>query len=177
MLNTLRGWLNAVAMASNALGTLVVLGLVVIVNIDVVARGVFSAPFRGSVEVVQFSMVLIVFLQLPDVVRVNRLTRSDGLLGVLSARRPEVARWLSRIIDAVSAMLMAMIAFAIWPEFVEAWETDEFFGTPGIFTAPYWPVKLAIFFSAVLCCLIWIGKVIDGGTTPAAAADPGHTNV
>lgn len=162
MLHAMRKGLNTIATAANVLGTLVVLALVVIVNMDVVARGVFNAPFRGSVEVVQFSMVLIVFLQLPDVVRVNRLTRSDGLLGILGNRRPIVARWLSRIIDSISAVLMAMIAYAIWPEFIEAWETDEFFGTPGIFTAPYWPVKLAIFFSAVLCCLIWLGKVFGG---------------
>ncbi len=143
-----------------------VLALVAIVNADVVARGVFSAPFRGSVEVVQFSMALIVFLQLPDVVRVDRLTRSDGLLVVLAGRYPEVARWLRRTINGISATLMALIAFAIWPEFVEAWETDDFFGTPGIFTAPWWPVKLVIFFSATLCCLIWIGKALGG---PAAA--------
>lgn len=170
MLNGLRRWLNATAMAANVLGTLVVLALVVIVNTDVVARGVFNTPFRGSVEVVQFSMALIVFLQLPDVVRVNRLTRSDGLLSVLGNSKPLVARWLSKVIDSVSAVLMALVAYAIWPEFIEAWETGDFFGTPGIFTAPWWPVKLVIFFSATLCCLIWLGKVI-GGDDLAAKTD------
>ncbi|MEP0563501.1 MAG: TRAP transporter small permease, partial [Paracoccaceae bacterium] len=43
-----------VAIVANVVGTLVVLGLVVIVNYDVVARGVFNQPFRGAVEVVQF---------------------------------------------------------------------------------------------------------------------------
>ncbi len=167
MLGTARKGLDHIAMAANVCGTLVVLALVVIVNIDVVARGVFSAPFRGSVEVVQFSMVLIVFLQLPDVVRVDRLTRSDGLLMMIGNRRPAAARCLSRIINAVSAGLMALIAYAIWPEFVEAWETGDYFGTPGVFTAPWWPVKLAIFFSAVLCCLIWAGKVLGGESRPA----------
>jgi len=167
MLFTLRRGLDHIAMAANICGTLVVLALVIIVNIDVVARGIFSAPFRGSVEVVQFSMVLIVFLQLPDVVRVNRLTRSDGLLSILMRKRPEIADGLSRVINAISAALMALIAYAIWPEFVEAWETSDFFGTPGVFTAPWWPVKLAIFFSAVLCCLIWAGKVLTGQSSAA----------
>jgi len=175
MLSIARRAFDRIAMASNVCGTLVVLALVVIVNVDVVSRGVFNAPFRGSVEVVQFSMVLIVFLQLPDVVRVNRLTRSDGLLSIMMRKQPEIASWLSRVIDAVSAVLMALIAYAIWPEFVEAWETGDFFGTPGVFTAPWWPVKLAIFFSAVLCCLIWIGKVLGGsaaaGTDDASLAD------
>lgn len=168
MLSIARRALDRIAMAANVCGTLVVLALVVIVNVDVISRGVFSAPFRGSVEVVQFSMVLIVFLQLPDVVRANRLTRSDGLLLVMGNRRPVAAAWLSKIINAVSAILMALIAYAIWPEFVEAWETGDFFGTPGVFTAPWWPVKLVIFFSAVLCCLIWLSKILGG---PAAGTD------
>ena len=170
MLSILRRALNQIAMAANVCGTLVVLALVVIVNVDVVARGVFSAPFRGSVEVVQFSMVLIVFLQLPDVVRVNRLTRSDGLLSVMGNRRPAAARWLSKAVNAISAILMALIAYAIWPEFIEAWETGDFFGTPGVFTAPWWPVKLTIFFSACLCCLIWLAKVLDDDRSAASPA-------
>ena len=68
------------ATVANAVGTLVVLVLVGVVNFDVGARGLFNAPFHGAVEVVQFSMVLIVFLQLPDVIRADRLTRSDGFL-------------------------------------------------------------------------------------------------
>ncbi|MGI9488301.1 MAG: TRAP transporter small permease [Geminicoccaceae bacterium] len=167
MLRSAQKGLNSIAMAANVCGTLVVLALVVIVNIDVVARGVFSAPFRGSVEVVQFSMVLIVFLQLPDVVRVDRLTRSDGLLTMMAGRWPAAARWLNRVINVISAVLMALIAYAIWPEFVDAWETGDYFGTPGVFTAPWWPVKLAIFFSAVLCCLIWAGKVLESKRSPS----------
>jgi len=159
-------WLERLAMAANACGTLVVLALVLTVNVDVVARGVFNAPFRGAVEVVQFSMVLIVFLQLPDVVRVGQLTRSDGLLVILGHRNPMIALALGRTIDAVSALLMGLIAVAMWPEFVEAWQTGDFFGTPGIFTAPWWPVKLAIWFSATLCCLIWSGKAILGAAPP-----------
>ncbi len=154
--------LTWIAVAANVVGTIVVLLLVLAVNTDVVARGVFSAPFRGTVEVVQFSMVLIVFLQLPDVVRVDRLTRSDGFLAVLGDRRPRLGRWLARIVDGVSAVMMGLIAIAMWPEFVIAWVHDDFFGTPGIFTAPWWPVRLAIVFSAATCCLILAMKAVTG---------------
>ena len=83
-----------------------------VVNFDVVARGAFNAPFRGAVEVVQFSMVLIVFLQLPDVVRVDRLTRSDGFLTVMGGRFPRIQTTLRRVIDAVSCVFMLLIAIA-----------------------------------------------------------------
>ena len=147
--------LSGLSRIVNAIGTLVVLGLVLVVNIDVVARGVFNAPFRGTVELVQFSIVLIVFLQLPDVVRSGKLTRSDGLLLALGSSKPRLTRTIRRLINATSAVLMLLVAITIWPEFVEAWQTNDFFGTPGIFTAPWWPVRLVIFLSAVLCFLIW----------------------
>jgi TRAP-type mannitol/chloroaromatic compound transport system permease small subunit len=150
-----------VATAANVVGTLVVLTLVVIVNYDVVARGLFNLPFRGAVEVVQFSMVLIVFLQLPDVVRVDRLTRSDGLLFLIGDKYPTVSALMRRAINTLSAVVMTLIAIAIFPEFTDMWETQDFFGIPGIFTAPWWPIKLTILCSAALCAVIFALKVIS----------------
>lgn len=188
--------LGRVAMAANAVGTLTVLVLVIVMNVDVVARGVFNAPFLGVIEVVIFSMVLIVFLQLPDVVRVNRLTRSDGLLAVLGASRPALARFLTRIVDAIACVFMAIIAFATWPELVDTFESChyftppefgpaptgdliadlraatarcEYFGTPGVFTAPWWPARLAITTSTALCSLLFLSKVILGNRQPEGA--------
>ena len=165
---------DRVAMAANAIGTLVVLGLVAVVNYDVVARGVFNAPFLGAVEVVQFSMVLIVFLQLPDVVRANRLTRSDGFLVVIGTRYPGLTSAIRRIIDTVSAIFMALIAIAMWPEFVEMWHTRDYFGVPGVFTAPWWPIKLTIFLSAALCTLIFALKVLRPTARPELIRAPEH---
>jgi TRAP-type C4-dicarboxylate transport system permease small subunit len=149
------------ATAANVVGTLVVLALVVMVNYDIVARGIFNQPFRGAYEVVQFSMVLIVFLQLPDVIRVDRLTRSDGLLFLIGDKFPRAAATLRRVINTGSAVIMALIAVAIFPEFLDMWETQDFFGVPGIFTAPWWPIKLTIFCSATLCTLIFALKVLS----------------
>ena len=106
---------NSLAIAANALGTLVVLALVVILNVDVIARGLFSAPLRGTYEMVQFSVVMIVFLQLADVVRVDRLTRSDGFLNLLHHRRPGLTANLRRIINAISAIFMGLIAYVTFP--------------------------------------------------------------
>jgi len=153
-------------MTANAAGTLVVLALVAVVNYDVVARSLFNAPFRGAVEVVQFSMVLIVFLQLPDVVRVNRLTRSDGFLVVIGKRYPRVTAVLRHFIETLSAIFMGLIAIAIWPEFQEMWQTRDYFGVPGVFTAPWWPIKLVIFLSATLCTIIFVLKILSPAAKP-----------
>jgi len=160
MLEWLSLCVDSVAKVANAIGTLVVLALVAVVNYDVVARGVFNVPFMGAVEVVQFSMVLIVFLQLPDVIRVNRLTRSDGFLVLGATRWPRLTTILSRFINLLACIFMCLVAIAIWPEFVEMWESQDFFGVPGVFTAPWWPIKLVIFLSATLCSLMFLLKVL-----------------
>lgn len=164
--NGLARVMSIVAQAANAVGTLVVLGLVVLINSDVVSRNAFNAPFRGTYELVQFLMVMIVFLQLPDVVRINRLTRSDGFLGLIADKKPNVARFFARVIDTVAAVFMGLIAYAMWPEFVRSWTENNYFGTPGIFTAPYWPIHLVICFSAALTALIFATKAIAGKRRP-----------
>ncbi|MEM7302791.1 MAG: TRAP transporter small permease subunit [Pseudomonadota bacterium] len=184
-----------VAILANAIGTAVIFVLVAVMNVDVVARGVFHAPLRGVVEVVIFSLILIVFMQLPDVVRSNRLTRSDGFLLLARDRFPGFAGWLGRFIDAAAAVFMGLIAWTVWPEFSESFETChffsqpefgpppsgelfkdlsdafarcEYFGTPGIFTAPWWPARLAIAFSVTLCALIFAFKAVLGDAASTA---------
>lgn len=159
-LKALRTLANGISMSANVIGTLVVLALVAIVNYDVVARGLFGAPFMGAVEVVQFSIVLIVFLQLPDVVRVNRLTASDGFQNVIGHRFPRFTAVLRAAINVLSAAFMGLVAVAIFPEFTEMWETQDFFGVPGVFTAPWWPIKLVILLSAGLCTVLFALKVV-----------------
>ena len=180
---------HGIAMVSNAVGTLVIFALIIVMNADVFSRNFFDAPLRGVVEMVIFSLVLIVFLQLPDVVRKNRLTRSDGFLILGRSRFPRFTNVLDRVIDATAGVFMALITWTVWPEFAESIATChfltapefgpepsgqfiidlkaalsrcEYFGTPGIFTAPWWPAKLAIVFSAGICTLIFLMKAIVG---------------
>ncbi len=195
-LTKVRSWIVAIAILANVTGAFVLLALVFIMNVDVVSRNLFNAPFRGVVEVVIFSLALIVFLQLPDVVRTGRLTRSDGFLGLLRHRAPRYGQWLRRILDGISCVFMCMIVWTVWPEFTEAFESCHFFvapdfgpiktgnllvdfrtamgrcdyfGTPGILTAPWWPVRLAIAFGCALAAIILFFKTVLGDENDAPA--------
>ena len=174
-------------------------GLVAVLNVDVFARGVLHAPLKGSVEIVIFSLVLIVFLQLPDVIKCDRLTRSDGFITYLKHRHPAFASVISRLIDFTSSLFLGLIAYVVWPEFLETFESCsffiqpefgapltgifiedlsnafarcEYFGTPGIFTAPTWPLQLAILFGATLSCVIlFLKSVIRGSVLNSQLVD------
>ena len=165
---------NTLAIIANVAGTCTVLGLVVILNVDVIARSVFNAPLKGTYEIVQLAVVLIVFLQMADVVRVDRLTRSDGLLNLLHHKRPGMTSGLRRIINAVSAIFMGLIAYITYPEFIKMVGTQDFFGVPGVFTIPWWPVKLVIAAGSALACLIFVIKVITAQDRPHLIRTPEH---
>lgn len=182
-----------IAILANVSGAFVLLALVAAMNADVVSRNLFNAPFRGVVEIVIFSLALIVFLQLPDVVRTGRLTRSDGFLGLLRATRPRVGKALSRLLDAIACIFMCMIVWTVWPEFTESFESCHFFippefgtqptghfwadfktslgrcdyfGTPGILAAPWWPVRLVIAFGCAWSAILFFFKTVFGDEDP-----------
>jgi TRAP-type C4-dicarboxylate transport system permease small subunit len=148
--------------------------LVAVLNVDVIARGLFNAPHKGTYEIVQLSVVFIVFLQLPDVVRVDRLTRSDGFLNFLYSSRPNLTAQLRRIINAVSAIFMGLIAYIMFPEFIKMWGTQDYFGVPGVFTVPWWPVKLVIASGSALASVIFVLKVVSGQDRPRLIRMPEH---
>lgn len=188
-LRKLERWVVAIAIIANVSGAFVLLALVAVMNVDVVSRNLFNAPFRGVVEVVIFSLALIVFLQLPDVVRTGRLTRSDGFLGLVRSRSPRLGGALARILDGIACVFMCLIVWTVWPEFVEAYESCHFFtqpefgpaptgnlwadfkvglarcdyfGTPGILQAPWWPVRLAIAFGCAWAAILFFLKSVLG---------------
>jgi len=165
---------NTLAIAANVAGTVTVLALVAVLNVDVIARGLFNAPLKGTYEIVQLSVVFIVFLQLPDVVRVDRLTRSDGFLNFLYSSRPNLRAQLRRIINAVSAIFMGLIAYIMFPEFIKMWGTQDYFGVPGVFTVPWWPVKLVIASGSALASVIFVLKVVSGQDRPRLIRMPEH---
>ena len=48
----------------NGIGTLWILGLLILINADVFGRNIFHAPIDGVIEMIEISMIAIVFLQI-----------------------------------------------------------------------------------------------------------------
>jgi TRAP-type mannitol/chloroaromatic compound transport system permease small subunit len=134
--------LHRLTQSLNALGTLLIIGLMLLINTDIVGRTGFNAPVRGVTELVSLSIVGIVFLQLADTLRCGRFTRADMLLDRLKRERPVLAARLQALYHVLGALLMAVILWAAWPSLIESVATREYVGALGDFTAPVWPVRL-----------------------------------
>ncbi len=151
-------FLDWATQGANILGTLLIVGLVLIICIDVIGRETIGAPLPGVPEMVSLSIVAIVFLQVPQAFKAGRLTRSDGLINTLHARRPRLAQRLETAFELLGALVIGTLIYAHWPILTRAIERGDFVGSVGNVTFPTWPVKLAILIGAVLLFLQFLAR-------------------
>jgi len=148
--------LHRVTQGLNALGTVMILGLMLLINTDIVGRTGFNAPVRGVTELISLSIVGIVFLQLADTLRCGRFTRADMLLDRLKRNQPVLAARLQGLYHLLGALLMVAILWAAWPTLIDAIVTREYIGAFGDFTAPVWPVRLMMLVGLGMTALTFV---------------------
>lgn len=153
-------WLDAVTVAANVAGSLLIFGLVILIGTDVSGRNLFGAPVSGVPEIVSLSIVAIVFMQAPMALKAGRMTRSDGVLNMLKRHVPGFAKALETIFDLFGIGVLTAILLAHWPILVRSWERNDFVGAVGDFTAPTWPVKLVLLIGACLLLLQFAGRIL-----------------
>lgn len=170
--------LGTVTGVLNAIGTVWIFFLMVLINSDVVGRAAFSKPVLGVPEMVQFSIVGIVFLQLAHTLRIGALTRSDVLIGALLRRRPRLGHALQVVYHLTGAVLFALIFKTTWPLMIRAFQDGDFFGATGVFTLVIWPLKVIMLVGAAatglqFLALAWhdlrVALGLAAPTPPAAA--------
>lgn len=132
----------------NSAGTLWVFGLMFLICADILARNLFAAPIRGVPEIVGYSIVGTVYLQLANTLHTGRFTRAELLIDWLEAKRPFAGLSFKTLFNLIGFIVFAMITHGVWPTFIEAWVEQEVAGVPGDFTFIIWPFKLLVILGA-----------------------------
>lgn len=140
----------------NGVGSVLILVLVVLINVDIASRFIFNAPISGVTELVELSIVAIVFLQIADAVRAGRLTRSDGLYSRLCEKKPRLGHFLGAAFDIAGAIFFVTIVVGGIPRFVDAWQRGYFSGIRGVFVVPVWPVRLVLVVGSLTVVLVFL---------------------
>lgn len=140
----------------NGIGTLWILAILILINADVFGRNVLHAPINGVIEMIEISMIAIVFLQLGDATRVGRLTRSDGFFGLVKAKWPRVGYAMGSFFDLLGALFMFFILYGTWPALIEAWTLNDYIGNEGVFTAPKWPMIFILILGSFVTLLLFV---------------------
>jgi TRAP-type C4-dicarboxylate transport system permease small subunit len=150
-----------------AVGTVWIFSLMAMICADVFSRNAFNSPILGVAEMVQFSIVGIVFLQLPQTVRSGGLTRSDVLLSGIERRWPRGAHVMLGLFDLVGAALFALIFATTVPLLETAYLNNEFYGATGAVQIPTWPLKLLILIG---CAALAMQFLLDAWKAAKVAA-------
>ncbi len=128
----------------NAAGSCWIVVLMLLINVEALGRSALNKPIIGVIEMIEISVVGIVFMQLADSLRRGVLTRSDGLFNQVMARKPAAGHVMAIFTHLAGTAFMALIIRGSVPFFIDAWEKDYYIGVEGMFTAPVWPVALVI---------------------------------
>jgi TRAP-type mannitol/chloroaromatic compound transport system permease small subunit len=57
--------------------------------------------------------------------------------------------------------MFALIVRATWPLLQRSIERQEFFGVPGLFTMPTWPIRLIMVIGSTAVVLVYLVKALD----------------
>jgi len=155
------GPFDRLVVGMNALGSFWVLLLVLLVTSDAMGRSFFTYPIVGTHELIQISIVGIVFLQLADAIRTGRLTRADSFLSLLQWRYPRAGAVMESVFLLLGAAYMGIGLWGSIPLLREAIERNSWIGNEGVFTAPVWPVKTIIVIGLAVCMVQFLRLALE----------------
>jgi len=154
-------WFDRAVLVLNAFGSLWVLLIVILICSDSFGRSFFNHPLDGVNELVAVSMAFVVFCQLPDTVRLSKLTRSDTYLPRLQASSSLLARLVVCGFDILGMAVMIAILVGTTPLLIESIERGYYIGEQGIFTFPEWPIKGMVVLGSVATMLCFAIRAVS----------------
>ncbi|CAN0311006.1 unnamed protein product, partial [Discosporangium mesarthrocarpum] len=133
----------------NGIGTAWVFLIMLLIIADIVAREAFNAPIRGVAEMVAFSILGAVFLQLAHSLHTGRFTRAEMIIDRLEHNGALAGHLFNTLFSAFGVAVFGVISAGIYVELLNAWP-DLRYGTEGDFVIYVWPLRLTILCGAVL---------------------------
>ncbi len=130
--------------------------IVLLTFVDVFARYLFAAPLRGSVELVQFAMALVIFTALPLVTRARGHVSVSLIDGVL---RGAAARIKTLLCDALSLLALGLITWRLW---LQAGDDVRAATRTIVLGLPMAPLTYALCLFSALSTLVMLGLFWHG---------------
>jgi tripartite ATP-independent transporter DctM subunit len=153
----------------NSVGTLWIFALMFLICADVAGRYLLGAPIKGAAEMVGYSIVAAVFLQMASTLRAGRFTRVELLFEPMQAKRPAAAHSFNAVFCLLGAAVFAVATWGTWPKLRDAWISDEITGTPGVFTFTIWPFIAVIVAGAAVTCIEFMLQGLHAARSAVAA--------
>lgn len=132
-----------------------------LICVDIAGLALFSTPMYGVVELVEYSIVPIVFLQLANTLSQGKLTRADFLYTPIAKADPAAAAVMDVFFFILGACVFAALSWGLWGDFINVFERGLYLGTSGIFVFPTWPFVLLTFVGSAALALRFALGALD----------------
>jgi TRAP-type mannitol/chloroaromatic compound transport system permease small subunit len=152
------GWL---VQAMSGMASAWIFVIMLMIAFDIILRFVFGAPIDGVTEIVEISIVIILFLQMTNALRSGRITRSDALFSKIMKRAPKIGHAMGAAFNLAGVYLMVVIIGVGWPKWVQAYQEGFFVGNAGVFTFPEWPQRLILVIGCAVMAIQFLLFAID----------------
>jgi TRAP-type C4-dicarboxylate transport system permease small subunit len=146
-----------------AAAALLTFALSFLVVADVIGRGAFNSPVKGTPEIVSMSIVIVTFLLAGYAVHSGAMLQTDVLASVIGDRVRIYARLASSILGTA---FFALIVWGSIEPLQHAWASGEFEGE-GALRVPVWPARFVVMFGALLVALLYLRQTISVGVALA----------
>ena len=113
-----RGWERRVEGLLGVAASAILMAMMLLTFIDVVARYVFRRPVRGAFEVTELMLLVLIFAGLPLVSFTDEHAVMDFVDRLLGGR---ALRGLERLVQAVNAVFMFLLAWLTWLKADRIW--------------------------------------------------------
>lgn len=160
-LDSLRRLFDLIVIIANAAASGWIFVMMALITTDIFLRFVFSAPISGVTEIIEISIVVIVYLQLTHTLKVGKMTRSDALYSNILRRYPPVGHIMGIVFSAAGIGLMIAIVKGGWPKWIKAYKGDFFVGNTGVFTFPEWPQLLILVIGCTMLAIQFALMALD----------------
>ena len=111
-------WKRRVEALLGVAASIILLAMMLLTAVDVVARYLFNRPLRGAFEVTELLLLVLIFAGLPLVSFSEEHAVMDFIDRVTGVRS---RRWLRRLVEAVSAAFMFLMAWLMWAKADRIW--------------------------------------------------------
>ncbi len=145
-----------VARAIHILSSIWVFLLALLILADVFGRILFLSPIPGTKEILQNSVIMVTFLQLPLAIFSGSMLRTTLLVEYMP---PVVKKLLRTLCYLLGFALFAALAYSTVPEAFEALRLGEFEGV-GRVRFYTWPFRFLIAITAAFAAFAYLSMVV-----------------
>ena len=147
---------SALLSLKNAIGTVWIFALMMLIVTDVLGRWLFNSPVPGVPTIVSQSIVGIVFLQLASTLEAGRITRTTVYVGKLLKTRPLAAAVYQLLFHSLGIAVLGVIAWGTYPLLESAYLSGEFVGHEDEVIFLVWPLKAVIVLGALATAIQFV---------------------